>query len=271
MNQPAAGDRKAGGGAAGDALLITCEHGGHEVPPAYAHLFADYEEMLLTHRGWDAGALEMARQMSQALDAPLFAATTTRLLIDLNRSIGHRHLYSEATRGLAPAAKRAIVAVHYRLHRDAVESSVAGLIAAGRRVVHVASHSFTPEMNGVVRQADVAWLYDSRRAGEGELAWRWNQALKQRRLELKLRRNYPYQGKCDGLMSLLRKRHAPAQYVGIELEVNQRFVIEGGVAWDALQADIIQSLADLLYVPEGDCGSNSWKIRANSPYLKKHP
>ena len=246
MNHPAADDCKAGDGGAGNALVITCEHGGHEVPPAYAHLFADCGEMLLTHRGWDAGALEMARQMSQALDAPLFAATTTRLLIDLNRSIGHRHLYSEATRGLAPAARRAIVAVHYRLHRDAVESSVAGLIAAGRRVVHVASHSFTPEMNGVVRQADVAWLYDPRRSGEGVFAGQWLAALRQRRPDLQLRRNYPYQGKCDGLMSVLRKRHAPAQYVGIELEVNQRFVIEGGVAWDALRADIIQSLADLL-------------------------
>lgn len=272
MNQPAAGDRKAdGGGAAGDALLITCEHGGHEVPPAYAALFAGYEKLLLTHRGWDAGALELAQQMAQILNAPLFAATTTRLLIDLNRSIGHRQLYSEATRSLLPGTKRAIIAVHYQPHRDAVESSVAGLIAAGRRVVHVASHSFTPEMNGVVRQADVAWLYDPKRPGEGELAWRWSQALKQRRLKLKLRRNYPYQGKSDGLMSLLRKRHAPALYVGIELEVNQRFVIEGGAAWDALRADIIQSLADLLYVPEGDCGSNSWKIRADSPYLKKHP
>ena len=248
MNQPAPDDdhEAEGSGTAGDALVITCEHGGHEVPPAYAALFAGYEEMLLTHRGWDAGALEMARQMAQSLDAPLFAATTTRLLIDLNRSIGHRQLYSEATRALAPATKRAIIDVHYQPHRVAVESCVAGLIAAGRRVVHVASHSFTPEMNGVVRQADVAWLYDPRRAGEGALALRWHQALGQRRLELKLRRNYPYQGKCDGLMSLLRKRHAPAQYVGMELEVNQRFVIKGGTAWAVLRADVIDALTSAL-------------------------
>ena len=242
VNQPAADDRKAGDC---DALVITCEHGGHEVPPAYAPLFASHEEMLLTHRGWDAGALELARQMAQTLNVPLFASTTTRLLIDLNRSIGHRQLYSEATRDLSRATKRAIIAVHYLPHREAVESCVAGLIAAGRRVVHVASHSFTPEMNGVVRQADVAWLYDPRRGGEGVFARRWSQALKQRRPDLQLRRNYPYQGKCDGLMSLLRKRHAPAQYVGIELEVNQRFAIESGAVWDAVRSDIIQALVDV--------------------------
>ena len=245
MNAPAFDDCAAeGSGAASDALVITCEHGGHAVPPAYTALFAGYEELLLTHRGWDPGALELAQQMAQALHAPLFAATTTRLLIDLNRSIGHRQLYSEATRALAPAAKRAIIDVHYRPHRAAVEASVAALIAAGRRVVHIASHSFTPEMNGVVRQADVAWLYDPRRVGEGVLALRWLQALRQGWPDLQLRRNYPYQGRCDGLMSVLRKRHAPAEYVGIELEVNQRFVTDGGAAWDSLRADITQALAD---------------------------
>ncbi|MBH1957766.1 MAG: N-formylglutamate amidohydrolase [Burkholderiales bacterium] len=231
---------------AGDTLIISCEHGGHEVPAAYAPLFAGHEALLPTHRGWDPGALELAQQMAQALGAPLFAATTTRLLIDLNRSIGHRQLHSEATRGLALSARRKIAALHYRPYRDAVESEVARRIAAGQRVLHIASHSFTPELHGVVRQADVAWLYDPRRAGEGALAARWLGALRQRRPELKLRRNYPYEGKGDGLTALLRKRHAPEQYVGIELEVNQRFVIEGGPAWAALRADITQSLAEAL-------------------------
>ena len=241
MNQVAADNHRT----SRDAWVITCEHGGHEVPPAYIALFAGFQELLLTHRGWDAGALELARQIAQTLHAPLFAATTTRLLIDLNRSIGHRQLYSEATRDLSQATKRAMIAVHYLPHREAVESCVAGLIAAGRRVVHVASHSFTPEMNGVVRQADVAWLYDPRRAGEGVFAGQWLAALRQRRPDLQLRRNYPYQGKCDGLMSLLRKRHAPTQYIGIELEANQRFAMAGGVAWDALQVDITQALVDV--------------------------
>ena len=232
-----------------DTLIITCEHGGNEVPADYASLFAGHEALLPTHRGWDAGALTLAQQLATAFDAPLFAATTTRLLIDLNRSIGHRHLHSEATRGLPLATRRRISAQYYRPHRDAVESEVARVIASGKRVVHIASHSFTPELGGVVRQADVACLYDPRRAGECALAAYWLAALKQRRPDLKLRRNYPYAGKGDGLTALLRKRHSDAAYVGMELEVNQRFVMAGGPAWTALRADIVQALRSLPTLP----------------------
>ena len=204
-----------------DGLIITCEHGGCEVPALYAPLFAGHEALLQTHRGWDPGALLLARELADARNAPLFFATTTRLLIDLNRSIGHRQLHSEITRGLPSAMRRDIAARHYQPYRDTVESKVARLIADGQRAVHVASHSFTPELGGVVRQADVAWLYDPRRPGECQLADQWLAALARHRPDLKLRRNYPYQGKGDGLTSLLRKRHSPDSYIGVELEVNQ--------------------------------------------------
>ena len=237
-------------GPAGDALVITCEHGGNAVPAAYAALFAGHQALLPTHRGWDPGALELAQQMARAFEAPLFAATTTRLLIDLNRSIGHRQLHSEVTRNLPLALRRSMAAAHYRPHREAVESEVARLIAGGRRVIHIASHSFTPELHGVTRLADVAWLYDPRRAGEQALALRWLVALKRQRPDLRLRRNYPYEGKGDGLTSRLRQRHGPDRYVGMELEVNQRFVFETGSAWTRLCADIISALAELQALPK---------------------
>ena len=226
-----------------DALIITCEHGGFEVPAEFGALFAGHEALLQTHRGWDRGALVLARELAGALKAPLFAATTTRLLVDLNRSIGHRQLHSEISRSLPRAMRREIAARHYQPYRDTVESEVASLIDAGQRVVHIASHSFTPELGGVVRQADVACLYDPRRPGERLLASRWLAALARQRPDLRLRRNYPYQGKGDGLTSLLRKRHSPSSYVGIELEVNQRFAIDGGHQWERLRTDIIQTLA----------------------------
>ena len=229
-----------------DALIITCEHGGCEVPALFAPLFAGHEALLQTHRGWDPGALLLARELADARNAPLFFATTTRLLIDLNRSIGHRQLHSEITRGLPSAMRRDIAARHYQPYRDGVASEVARLVAAGQRAVHVASHSFTPELGGVVRQADVAWLYDPRRPGECQLADQWLAALARQRPDLKLRRNYPYQGKGDGLTSLLRKRHSPDSYIGVELEVNQRFAITGGKAWAALRLQIAQSLAQVM-------------------------
>jgi predicted N-formylglutamate amidohydrolase len=227
-------------------LIITCEHAGNEVPPAYAAHFVGHEALLETHRGWDKGALQLGREMADATSAAFFFSTTTRLLADLNRSIGHPHLHSEATRALPRKIRNEIVALHYRPHRDAVEAAVDQAIAQGTQVIHLASHSFTPVLDGVVRTADVAWLYDSRRAAERDFAMAWQARLSALSPQLRLRRNYPYQGKGDGLTALLRRRHSPERYIGIELEVNQRFVEQGGPAWPDLRAGVIRSLQQAL-------------------------
>lgn len=227
-------------------LVISCEHGGHEVPHAYAPLFAGREAALISHRGWDAGALELACQMADSLGVPLHAARTTRLLVDLNRSISHRQLYSEVTRPLPRDHRRDIVDRYYRPHREAVEGEIARHTAAGRRVIHIASHSFTPALNDVTRQADVAWLYDPRRPSEAAFARAWLLALAQLAPELRLRRNYPYYGRSDGLTASLRRRHPDPTYTGIELEFNQRFVEQRGDPWDRLKERLVDSLKKAL-------------------------
>lgn len=227
-------------------LVVTCEHGGREVPREHAALFAGREALLASHRGWDAGALELARELAAALDAPLYGAPTTRLLVDLNRSIGHRQLFSEITRPLSRARRLEIVDRYYRPHRQAVEREIARRIAAGQSVIHVASHSFTPMLHDVPRQADVAWLYDPRRPGEAAFARVWMLALAKLSPELRLRRNYPYQGRADGLTASLRKHHPDEVYVGIELEVNQCFVNQPRAAWDQLRTTLVASLKTAL-------------------------
>ena len=57
-----------------------------------------------------------------------------------------------------------------------------------------------------------------------------------------MRRNYPYAGKGDGLTSYLRQRFAHGDYLGIELEVNQRIVGGAGQRWNALRRVLIDSL-----------------------------
>jgi len=226
-------------------LVVTCEHGGREVPSACAALFSGREALLDSHRGWDAGALDLALQLADAFRVPLHAATTTRLLVDLNRSIGHRQLFSEVSRPLPLARRREFVDRYYRPHRQAVEAEIARLVASGRRVIHVASHSFTPTLDNVPRQADVAWLYDPRRPGEVAFAHAWMRGLARLAPGLRLRRNYPYRGRGDGLTATLRKRHPDATYVGIELEVNQSLVEQHG-PWDRLKALLVDSLKKAL-------------------------
>lgn len=207
------------------ALLITCEHGGPRVPVAYAGLFAGRKQLLATHRGHDRGALPLARQLARALGAASVFATTTRLLVDLNRSLGHPKLFSEFTRTLPPAERDALVRRHWRPHRDAVAAQLARLIAPGQRVVHVAVHSFTPIWNRRRRRFEIGLLYDPARAPERRFARAWQQALADEAPALRVRRNQPYRGTSDGLTTALRRLHLPDRYLGIELEVNQRLLV----------------------------------------------
>jgi predicted N-formylglutamate amidohydrolase len=225
-----------------DSFLVTCEHGGNRIPAWLQPLFRDHRALLATHRGFDPGALVMAKALAEAFAAPLVTSTVSRLVVDLNRSIGHPRLFSEATREASSAARASIIAQHYLPYRMEVERRVARAVARGRRVIHVSSHSFTPVLDGGVRRADVGLLYDPARRGEAGLCARWKAVLAARAPALRVRRNYPDLGKGDGLTAYLRRRFPPAAYVGVELEVNQRIVLAAGRPWATLRRALVESL-----------------------------
>ncbi len=225
-----------------DCFLISCEHGGNRIPAAYQPLFDGYHALLNSHRGYDRGALAMARELAAAFRAPLVASTVSRLLIDLNRSIGHPRLFSAATRATPAPIREQIVAQYYQPYRLRVERFVSQSVARHRRVIHISSHSFTGELDGRVRCADVGLLYHPARRGESELCARWKASLAALAPELRVRRNYPYAGKGDGLTSYLRLRFSRRVYVGVELELNQNIVLAAGRRWTVLRRMLIDSL-----------------------------
>ncbi|MBL8897759.1 MAG: N-formylglutamate amidohydrolase [Planctomycetes bacterium] len=202
------------------ALVLSCEHGGNRVPARYARHFEAPAAVLASHRGWDPGALPLARRLARALRAPLVATTVTRLLVDCNRSPHHRKLHS-AFAHLDAEARRALLAEHYEPHRARVAAAIEAELARGARVLHVAVHSFTPVLEGVTRNADLGLLFDPRRALEAEIARVLQGALRAHMPELRVRRNYPYLGRSDGLPTALRRRFVASRYAGIELELNQ--------------------------------------------------
>jgi len=234
-----------------DRLVITCEHAGNDVPERYRGLFVGHEHLLPTHRGWDPGALTLAREMAARFHAPLYYEETTRLLVDLNRSVGNPELHSEATRHLSLRERREILDVYYHPHRKRVAAAVAEIVEAGDCVVQICSHSFTPELNGHVRTADIGMLYDPGRPGEVAFATAWIDALRAADAALRLRRNYPYIGKSDGVAQVLRRVHPADRYVGIELEVNQRYVEAGGAEWPKIRRTLVETLAVALQVRGG--------------------
>ncbi|CAN5307895.1 N-formylglutamate amidohydrolase [soil metagenome] len=231
-----------------DAFLITCEHGGNDVPEAYAALFHGQDAVLATHRGWDPGALTMAHALAKGLSTlPPIVATVTRLLVDLNRSTDRPDLFSEFSGVLDSPGREQVLEVHYKPYRLAVEQEVARLVASGQRVIHVSSHSFTPNLNGDERNCDVGLLYDPRRRAELEIANRWQAALKRVSLRelptpLRIRRNYPYHGRTIGFPTRLRSRYSEQQYCGFELEMNQAIVSADPGQWAAERAVMVESL-----------------------------
>jgi len=227
-------------------IVITCEHGGNRIPSLYRDLFHAHQALLDSHRGFDPGALIMARALSTVCAAPLVASTVSRLLVDLNRSIGHPGLHYETIRNAPSEVRLRILKHYYQPYRAQAERLVRQAIADHGHVIHLSSHSYTPELDGQVRNADIGLLYDPTRPGEADLCERWKAALKVCAPHLRVRRNYPYAGKDDGLTAWFRQRLPPGAYVGIELEINQKHIIRAGRHWTELRKVIVESLCRAL-------------------------
>ncbi|MBX3405925.1 MAG: N-formylglutamate amidohydrolase [Phycisphaeraceae bacterium] len=248
-----------------EAVIITCEHGGNRIPPRYRMLFDRGHAALNSHRGWDPGALQLARQLAAAFDAPLHFSTVSRLLVDLNRSERHPRVFSRYTRALPELERERVLKEHYRPYREAVLQRIEGPVSGKNRVVHISVHSFTPVLKGVRRTADIGLLYDPRRPSERALAAAWQHAIRSVQPGLKVRLNYPYLGTSDGHTTSLRGRFQADLYVGIEVEVNQSLVRAGGDRWAAVRRVLVQSLAVALGA-EGAAGRGG---RAVGPDRKR--
>lgn len=204
------------------AVVITCEHGGNRIPARWRGAFRGRAAAaaLRSHRGWDPGALIVARLLAAALKAPLFFSTTSRLLVELNRSTHHARLFSEFSRGLSAEEKDDVVARYYQPYRDEVQGALAAMMRRRGAVLHLSSHSFTPVLGDEVRNADVGILYDSKRPLEKALAHALQDELRAVS-DLRVRRNYPYNGASDGFTTYLRRCFPGDKYAGIELEMCQ--------------------------------------------------
>ena len=213
-------------------IIVTCEHAGNTAPKRYQHLFKDHDDRLNSHRGYDMGALSLARKISRTLNAPLFYTKYTRLLIEANRSPYSRNLFSPITRELPGSDREHIIQRFYRPYRSRVEQALQRMTTK-RPMVHLSIHTFTPILDGKVRQADIGILYDPGRSMEKEISRQLFTAFQRTNpLELTVRRNYPYKGVADSFTTSLRKRYADNQYAGLEIEVNQKYYTAGPKTWN---------------------------------------
>lgn len=204
-----------------DALLFTCEHGGNQIPARYKNIFRGEDKLLATHRGYDIGALPVAKALAKDMGVPLFFSTTSRLVVDLNRSIGHKTAFSEITAPLLPSEKDHITAKYYAPYRQSVTEWLQTAIKSKKRVLHLSIHSFTPVLKGEVRNAEIGILYDPKRPLELGFAHDLHRQLVGMQDLYRVRKNYPYLGYADGFQTSLRKIFGARVYAGLEIEMNQ--------------------------------------------------
>jgi predicted N-formylglutamate amidohydrolase len=215
-----------------DYLIVSCEHGGNQVPSPYrSHLSKKFLE---THRGYDPGALTVARDIAKATGAPLFYSTISRLLVELNRPLGHPQLFHLS---LTEQTRDALLRRYYFPYWKAVGKAA----RRGGRVIHLSVHSFTPRMRGQTRKVDVGLLFDPRRAPEAAFCQRWRAALERLSPRLRVRDNEPYPGVFPSLVDALRNELGPRRYVGIQVEVNQKFPRGDARRWRKLRRILVDS------------------------------
>ena len=218
-------------------LMLTCEHASNRLPAAFKKFVPTNVQG--THRAYDIGALKVFRKLVK-FAKPEFSCEGkfSRLFVDLNRTITNKSAFSEYYGELETSDKAAAEKVkteataYWKEYRANVERFVTqnigkGSKAAGNKsatIVHLGIHSFTPVLNGKPRNTDIGILYDPKRPQERAYANVIKDEIKRLYPHMKVRFNYPYKGTSDGLTTSLRKKFGP-RYVGIEIEINQKFFI----------------------------------------------
>ena len=211
---------------------MSCEHGGNRVPAPFQALLS--KALLATHRGYDPGALAVARDIASATRAPLFYSTISRLLVELNRPLGHPQLFHLH---LPEKRRTELLRRYYFPYWNAVGKAA----RRSARVIHLSVHSFTPRMRGETRKVDVGLLFDPARGAETRFCQRWREALHRLSPRLRVRYNDPYPGVFPSLVDALRNELGPQRYVGIQIEVNQKFPRGDARRWRKLRRILVES------------------------------
>lgn len=206
-------------------VIITCEHASAALP-AGADLGVP-DDVRLSHVGWDEGAAAIGAATAAELACAYVAGEYSRLWVDLNRPAeSAASLPASAfgvvipgNVGLAAELRAARLARYHAPHWQQVIAAVEGRIQRHGGCLHVAVHSFDPELEPAARRFDVGVLFDPERTPEAELAAWLGDALS--RAGYVTRANQPYLGTDEGMTTSLRQRFAAATYAGIEIEVSQ--------------------------------------------------
>jgi len=226
-------------------LILSCTHAVNTVPAELLHLFDRHKRILQSPRAVDVGCLELVKKLSHHLGCAYTSSVVTHLLIDCNRDTHNPHCFSRFTRELSVDNKQMLIAQYYMPFRQATHKLIQDHIDAGEQVLHVSLRTFKPILHGLYRNAAIGLLYDPHRHAEKEVARLWRGLLLQQTPAFRVRMNYPYLGVKFNLQKSLRKHYVEADYLGLQLTVNQALLEKQDTREDLVRV-IYTSLSELL-------------------------
>lgn len=225
-------------------IVISCEHGGNNIPENCKHIFTNEEDILNTHYGWDPGALSFAEHLKSTLDCPLVFQTISRLVVECNRRLEHPQLWSRFTQDLTEGQKETLLAAIYHPYRDALHQALQAKQETFSRALHLSAHTMAETVGDQVRWMDIAFLFDPKRPFEEELCYAWAEKILEDYPQFRIAFNEPFQGYNDGQVVWLRGMYGQDQYLGIEVELNQKWVNTS--TWQLLHEAVSSSLLSIL-------------------------
>ncbi|NBP68469.1 MAG: hypothetical protein EBU52_06955 [Cytophagia bacterium] len=196
-------------------ILISCEHGGNQIPMRYRTFFD--EQGIEKNDIWNRSTLDLALSLSEKLDVPCFTHQTSRLLVDVNLSLGNESLFYLDTSLLGDAERQSILERYYFPYRLRVENTIT---MSEKAVLHLSIHT------SFVQAADVVIVFNSERLVEKECVVVLTEALKSSSYPLPFAL-HDISGMDDaGFVQYLRTRFDEESYAGFTLIVHPR-LIEG--------------------------------------------
>jgi len=224
------------------SLILSCDHAVCAVPEWYRERFRKAEEVLMSPRGWDPGALNLAQAFAMKTHTPLAHGEVTRLLVDLSLDPDDPARYSEFVDALTDEQRGKIHDRYFVSYVDLLRERIRSGLKISPPVVHLSVHTFARVRDGAMVGTDAGVLFDLARPAETKLANRWLTTLRTSAPELKLDSNAPRAGTECGLLSMLRREFPDPDYLAVELEVCQSFFLDAKPwRWDRMKKLLLES------------------------------
>jgi len=225
--------------------LLVCDHASSRIPPRLNNLGLD-EALLQEHIALDIGAEAVTELLSEKLGLPAVLANYSRLVVDCNRPLNHRHAfpdYSDNTpipgnQNLSDAERQQRISELFDGYHAGVNQSLADLGQQVAAPAVIAIHSFTPMMDGYQRpwHCGILWDKDPRLAVPMIAALRNLQSFE-------VGDNEPYSGRHPEDFTL--DYHAENQglpHVAVELRQDLISHAAGAEQWAGILAAVLKPL-----------------------------